>query len=1340
MRKNKALVWLPALAVLFFCIVCVSAIAADDAIVIDSAEDVLALMNDSSAWGKNYVLTCNVDLSAYTGTLKQVPIGASSSTPFTGTFDGNGYTVSGLDFSAYTARTARIGLFGAVKNATIRNLTVEGTVSSSGQDVGGIVGLTYGSTVIENCVNKCTVSGKNNVGGIAGRTHNQGNGTVVKNCVNLGAVSGSTKNVGGIIGGVNNTEAALTVTRCINTASITGATNVGGIVGLFNATPSSGDEARVFIMSECANSGTVTTTSASGVSAYAGGIVGNYMLSNISDCLNTGTVVSQNGAVAVGGLLGGNEKTGGTVGYCLDRGIVVNGGDAHRYIGQVVGYPATRPTAPCFYTQISAGAAGGAGWDKVDAYLDVEWEVLNTNGKWMQTEKGPMLTFANGSLFESLVRKVYGDATGDGKLNLLDVLRVLRAVTSANTQNVPDINKDNSITLLDALQLLKAITNGGVSSQVVAGDFVILVAGNWAGNDFMATETETASVNKAIFERNQALYDEYGVRILTKDIVASSSTTGSGVGFDTLYAAYLAGVSDYDAAMVGAQDAVSAGYKGYLHDLGDIPTLNLASDAWDQNILADLATYGRNYFASGDISYVDDATANVVFFSKATVDALKMESPYALVRNGEWTFDTYYSMIKAAGADLDGDGIYSAQTDRVGLLSDSANSLSMLAASGEKVGAFVDGELTLTLLSDKTVALYDTYQTIVRTPGYALNWERDDTYKSGDVPKMMKEGRALFWTRTLLNYRTLKNGKAEFGVVPFPKYDAQQADYNTLISAGSSQFVCVPETVEHLGRTGRVLTLLAEEGKTVQGAYRADVASAAGAADDSVLEMLDLALDSAAYDFGAIINPASISTLVQRLVYSDETVTSVYESKQELSNIILDFAGLYYKEQEDTSVNKDFARNFDRHADWFEETTSKGIEENRKGDATVTVVDANGNAVEGATVSVVQESHEFRFGANIFMLDELETEEKNETYKEIFKDTFNMATLPFYWNANEPVQGQTRYDKDSEPMYRRPTIDLCMEFCDENNIEPRLHGLAYMYFAPNWYKNLTDEAIQYELLEKRMQEIAERYGDRINTIEVTNETYRSNSVVEIYNDSDFVEWSYKTAGKYFANNQLGINEGDHVWDAPTTKARYYRQIRDTLASGGRIDAIGMQYHILDSNHDAAWKSSEVFYNPINMWETLNLYGSFGLPIQITEITIPAYSNDPADEQTQAELLERVYKLWFAHPNVEQIVYWNVIDGYAHGTTPGDMSAGENQYYGGLLRFDMSPKPAYYTLKRLLDEEWHTEETVVSDENGAASFRGFYGEYTVEVAVNGVTTTHTVNLAKGAKNEFTIEVE
>ena len=65
-----------------------------------------------------------------------------------------------------------------------------------------------------------------------------------------------------------------------------------------------------------------------------------------------------------------------------------------------------------------------------------------------------------------------------------------------------------------------------------------------------------------------------------------------------------------------------------------------------------------------------------------------------------------------------------------------------------------------------------------------------------------------------------------------------------------------------------------------------------------------------------------------------------------------------------------------------------------------------------------------------------------------------------------------------------------------------------------------------------------------------------------------------------------------------------------------------------------------------------------------------------------------------------------------------MSRGENQYYGGLLRFDGSKKPAYYALENLIKNEWTTDEVRTSGDDGALKFKGFYGDYDVEI--DGVT--------------------
>ena len=97
---------------------------------------------------------------------------------------------------------------------------------------------------------------------------------------------------------------------------------------------------------------------------------------------------------------------------------------------------------------------------------------------------------------------------------------------------------------------------------------------------------------------------------------------------------------------------------------------------------------------------------------------------------------------------------------------------------------------------------------------------------------------------------------------------------------------------------------------------------------------------------------------------------------------------------------------FEAQKDMWESRARDGIENYRKGFANITVKDKDGNPVK-AKIKASQKSHEFRFGANIFMLDELETDEKNNLYKKYFKETFNMATLPFYCRAKStpPLKG-----------------------------------------------------------------------------------------------------------------------------------------------------------------------------------------------------------------------------------------------------------------------------------------------------------------------------------------------
>jgi GH35 family endo-1,4-beta-xylanase len=175
---------------------------------------------------------------------------------------------------------------------------------------------------------------------------------------------------------------------------------------------------------------------------------------------------------------------------------------------------------------------------------------------------------------------------------------------------------------------------------------------------------------------------------------------------------------------------------------------------------------------------------------------------------------------------------------------------------------------------------------------------------------------------------------------------------------------------------------------------------------------------------------------------------------------------------------------------------------------------------------------------------------------------------------------------------------------------------------------------------------------------------------------------------------------------------YERQIDGVLGTDGRFDVIGIQSHM----HAAEWPLERV-------WEVCETYKRFGLPLHLTETTVISgehvppgtdfskhrpddWPTTPEGEDRQRDYVEALYTVLFSHPAVEAITWWDLQDG-SWMNAP-----------AGLLRSDMSPKPAYERLLELVQGEWRTDEDVLTDGDGKVSASAFHGTYEISDAQTG----------------------
>ena len=386
-----------------------------------------------------------------------------------------------------------------------------------------------------------------------------------------------------------------------------------------------------------------------------------------------------------------------------------------------------------------------------------------------------------------------------------------------------------------------------------------------------------------------------------------------------------------------------------------------------------------------------------------------------------------------------------------------------------------------------------------------------------------------------------------------------------------------------------------------------------------------------------------------------------------------------------------------------------------------------------------------------------------------------------YWNS------LTRDEAMDHPFWRRPAPGPVVNFCREKGIRVHGHILVWGSAKPRWiyndycpeeekrvcdrlgiprYGTASEDAGNWDggwngawkrawsraynavserelaaeipvftsemrrLFKKRVNDVARDYAALVDSWDVVNESSR-----------DWARYRKSRTGLPLWFSVYGLMPGDYplyaLLDAKEvfpTRARlnindynicedFVEQVRDLENEGAKIDIVGCQMHIFNTNDcrrladgatDVNWVGT-----PATIESRLDMMAKTGKPIHVSEVTITSPGADDRSRMIQAVLTRNIYRKWFSHKAMMGITWWNTVDG---GGVKGE------PLVSGLFTADMLKKPAYEALDQLINHEWMTK-TSAKVEGGFVSFRGFRGTYRLSWTdgESGRTLAKTVHL-------------
>lgn len=400
-------------------------------------------------------------------------------------------------------------------------------------------------------------------------------------------------------------------------------------------------------------------------------------------------------------------------------------------------------------------------------------------------------------------------------------------------------------------------------------------------------------VNDAIYMRNSIVEQRLNVTI-------SETVREKNDAHTIIQNSVRAGLDEYDVVISQSWSVGPIAPEGYFYNLYDVPGLQLDQSWWDQNSIKDFSIQDHLYFMTGDYNLINNDATWVLYFNKALTTNLGLDMPYDLVRDGKWTYDAMMEYQKAAAADLDGDGEWTA-ADRWGQVTHTQHYSGILIAGGESLITRDNNDIPVYgQVTERFYSVYDKIIEMMQTPGYTMNIYLNIKGLPADKHATYNflSNEALFCPEILAHTRRFRQMESDFGVMPHPKYDENQENYNSYV-LGQVDVTCIPLTNDHLAETATIMDALGMlSGQTTISAYYEVSYIGKFFRDDESIDMINIIRNNRVYDIASAYGWANITSTYEQAAVNATPLASVIEANAARVNAAiqktLDVFGISY--------------------------------------------------------------------------------------------------------------------------------------------------------------------------------------------------------------------------------------------------------------------------------------------------------------------------------------------------------------------------------------------------------------------------------------------------------------